>query len=528
MKTIALGTVHIEIWGGAGEIGGNQILLRDGEDALLLDFGRSFKRWDMYFTEFMQPRGVKGLRDLLKLQLIPSIPELYRDLPDDTLFPTNAERQLIKGSSIGTLHGVLLSHAHLDHAGAIAYLRSDLPIYTSAESAVILKATQDTGNSDMDAEVTYFTPRLPLTDKGILRPEGKEYLRRPYYLLDSASVPEFSARSPAKTKALAGAVWQAARQPVQVGPFKVEALPVDHSIPGALAFLIHTSQGIVAYSGDIRFHGERAKASEAFLKRLEQQPLLALIVEGTRLGRPSETHTEDQVQGCIYDAVAQHPGKPVAIDFATRNIERMKRCANVARETQRELVVTAKDAYLLLGLSELHEAHRDLLSQVRVLQEPKVQSKGWEELVWEQPTIKPVTTEAIARAPGDFVLAFGFFELNRLLDIRLAANSDNPEGIYIFSNSFWADDEQILNVRILRNWLRMLNFKLLPDAFNRVAEDGAYDAVDNCFHTSGHASEEDLVRLVQRAAPEHLIPVHTEKPERWLHLLSGLRTQVHV
>jgi ribonuclease J len=50
--------------------------------------------------------------------------------------------------------------------------------------------------------------------------------------------------------------------------------------------------------------------------------------------------------------------------------------------------------------------------------------------------------------------------------------------------------------------------------------------VDNPYHTSGHAPEEDLARLVRRLRPRHLLPVHTERPERWTELLRGEKIRI--
>jgi ribonuclease J len=48
----------------------------------------------------------------------------------------------------------------------------------------------------------------------------------------------------------------------------------------------------------------------------------------------------------------------------------------------------------------------------------------------------------------------------------------------------------------------------------------------NPFHTSGHAPEPDLLEVVRRLRPRYLLPVHTERPERWRELLLGEGTKV--
>jgi ribonuclease J len=45
--------------------------------------------------------------------------------------------------------------------------------------------------------------------------------------------------------------------------------------------------------------------------------------------------------------------------------------------------------------------------------------------------------------------------------------------------------------------------------------------VRNPFHTSGHAPKPDLLEVVRRLRPRHLLPVHTERPHLWKHRLQG-------
>ncbi|MFN4074001.1 MAG: MBL fold metallo-hydrolase RNA specificity domain-containing protein, partial [Thermus sp.] len=137
-------------------------------------------------------------------------------------------------------------------------------------------------------------------------------------------------------------------------------------------------------------------------------------------------------------------------------------------------------------------------------------------------SVRPVTLEEIARDPGAFLLAFGFYEVQRLLDLRLLEGRlgrERKRGVYVFSNSYWADQEQILDLKVLLNWLRALDFQLHPEALTRLPPEAA--EVDNPYHTSGHAPERDLVEVVRRLKPRHLLPVHTERPDRWLEVLRG-------
>jgi ribonuclease J len=51
----------------------------------------------------------------------------------------------------------------------------------------------------------------------------------------------------------------------KIDSIEVETFPVDHSLPGACAFIMHTSMGSIGYTGDIRFHGRRRADTEKFI-----------------------------------------------------------------------------------------------------------------------------------------------------------------------------------------------------------------------------------------------------------------------
>jgi len=49
--------------------------------------------------------------------------------------------------------------------------------------------------------------------------------------------------------------------------YNIKAWPVDHSIPGAMAYAVETSEGWIVYTGDLRLHGSKGNLTRAFSKR---------------------------------------------------------------------------------------------------------------------------------------------------------------------------------------------------------------------------------------------------------------------
>ncbi len=96
--------VTITCYGGVNEIGGNKILLEDGDTRIFLDFGMNFARYGKYYAEFLQPRTCNGIGDLLELGIIPDIDNIYRND-----FLANEGRKLTEEPMVD---GVLISHAH--------------------------------------------------------------------------------------------------------------------------------------------------------------------------------------------------------------------------------------------------------------------------------------------------------------------------------------------------------------------------------------------------------------------------------
>src|SRR5439155_17549815 len=330
--------LRLTVWDGAGVIGGNKVLLETDDRALFLDFGTAFATMDQYFADFLGSRANRGLLDLVELDILPPLDGVYRrDLypPDGSVEDRMGRKPDHRRIEV---QAILASHAHVDHNGAIASVREDVPIHCSPMTAVIGKAMQDCGGQ-YPGDIAYI--RSKSDDHGLLRTNTTTPARqRPLAFQSnawSAEAAEFWARRDTKP-GLEGAAPRLGAVDVAGLPYREFA--VDHSILGATAFAIETTGGVVAYTGDIRMHGRTGEMTRRFAQALADRPPRVLITEGTHLGDETALRaegnlplgSEQQVRDRALEVLRAARGF-VAADFQPRHIERLMTFRDVARET---------------------------------------------------------------------------------------------------------------------------------------------------------------------------------------------------
>lgn len=444
----------LTFYGGVNEIGGNKILLEDKDTRVFLDFGKSFSRRSKFFEEFINPRVANGIEDFLHMGLLPDIEGVYRD---DLM--KMAGRKIVKPD----IDAVLLTHAHSDHADYISFLHEDIPVYMGETCHLILKALEERSNREIEREILSYKPR-------------------PYNRKDEPIERKINTfRTGDKFK---------------IGSLEVEPIHVDHSVPGAYGFIIYTSEGPVAYTGDIRLHGTNSQMTRDFIQKAKEVKPIALIAEGTRINDEEKQESEEKVYKDSGKIVSE-TNRLVLADFNFKDMDRLRTFYNIAKENGRKFVVKLNDAYFLKWLSQDPKLKIPKLDDEDiVIYVPKKKSGTYSDSDYKGKEGQFVdrnnawTAEQIGAREGKVLCAIGFFSFTALIDIK-----PDPGAVYIHSASEPYNEEQELDVKRIDNWVDHFGMNKFQS------------------HCSGHARGKDLLEAVSEIEAKTLYPVHTEHPD---------------
>jgi len=436
----------ITCFGGVGEIGGNKFLIEDRKTRVFLDFGEAFGLLEDYFVEWLAPRGRFGLRDYFALDLMPRTKGLYnREALGATDLPY----------SEAEFDAVFITHAHFDHTEHLQYLHPGIPIYMGETCKAILESTMETSSA------FFFTE--------------EEIRHRDGTVTEANTIRTFRTGDS-----------------IKVDSITVTPVHVDHSVPGAYGFIVETSDGALAYTGDIRRHGNKPQLTQDFVDKAREAKPKALLMEGTRVA-PKETrknHTEQIVHSESLKVCKSAASLVLAMRYP-KDMDRFRTFYEIAKETGKTLLISLKTAHLLLTLKGdkalgLPDPVTDSTIEIYG-REMKRYGK------WEKPLLaKSVDSEWVAKNQKSVIWELPFNQLQELIDVRPA-----PGGacIHSMSEPFAEDPTSQLQDEVLHNWL------------------ARFSMAHHQLHASGHASQAEIFNLCSEIGPGRVIPVHTEHPE---------------
>ena len=223
----------------------------------------------------------------------PDLPGIDLLLPDLT-FVESIRKDLL---------GLIITHAHEDHIGALADLWPDLRcrVFATRFAAGLLEAkhANDLSLSKLEVEKVEIGGRLTL------------------------------------------------------GPFDVEFIPVAHSIPESCALAIRTPLGTVVHSGDWKIDLTPTMGPPTDAERLTaigDEGVLALVCDSTNILRDGESPSEKDVAENLANLIADAPGRVVVTTFAS-NVSRLRAVAEAAAACGRTVVIGGRAMECTIGVA---------------------------------------------------------------------------------------------------------------------------------------------------------------------------------
>lgn len=370
--------------------------------------------------------GPEGKERLIVVDLGVTFPDMDSSpgvdliMPDITWAAENADR----------IEAIFITHAHEDHVGALGHLwpRLKAPVYARAFTAAIATLKMEEQGQPLDV-IRVVKPR-----------------------------PEV----------------------VEAGPFRVQFVPVSHSIPESSSLIIDTPAGRIVHTADFKLDGtpivgEPFNPEEWYRIAHEGGGVKVLTCDSTNVFSPLPGRSEASLAVPLSELIASREGMVVATTFAS-NVARLKTLAEAGRAAGRSVC--------LLG--------RAMKKMITAAVETGV--------LTDFPAIIP-PEEAVDVSRGNLMLIVtGSQGERRAASAQLARGKylglEMKEGdTFLFSSKTIPGNE--------RGVIRVMN------AFSEMGVD-VIDDRNGLYHVSGHANRPDLDAVQDLLAPKILVPMHGE------------------
>lgn len=244
--------------GGVGEIGKNMTALEYGDDIIIIDSGSSFPN--------------------------ESMPGIDLVIPDFSYLVARKDK----------IRGIVLTHGHEDHIGALPYVLKELNVPVFATKLTL-----------MLVENKLKEHRLPDVNLNCVKPGTR----------------------------------------VTLGAFEVEFINVNHSIAGAVALAIRTPVGLVYHSGDFKIDMTPVAGEPIDLARISElgkEGVLLMLAESTNIERPGYTMSERVVGQTLDGIFAENPERRLIIATFASNVHRLQQILDLAKKYKRKVAFSGR------------------------------------------------------------------------------------------------------------------------------------------------------------------------------------------
>lgn len=327
------------------------------------------------------------------------------------------------------IEAIFITHAHEDHVGALGQLwaRLSAPVYARRFTATIA--------------------RLKMEEAGLSTQALHSVLPRP--------------------------------EVVEAGPFRVQFVPISHSIPECSSLVIDTPAGRVVHSGDFKLDPSPLVGEpwdpDAFAALARERPIKALVCDSTNVFSPHPGRSEATLRAPIAELIRGAQGMVVATTFAS-NIARLQTLAEAARAAGRSICLMGRAMKRMVTAAAESGVLTDFPATVPPEQAVDIPRQHLMLLVTGSQGERRAATAQLARG--------------KYLGMEL-----KPRDLFLFSSRTIPGNE--------RDVLRVVN------ALSEMGVD-VVDESGGLYHVSGHANRPDLQAFHALLSPQMVIPMHGE------------------
>lgn len=309
--------MEIELYalGGYSEIGANMTGIRINDKIILIDMGINVDK----IVQFGEREDIYSI-PIEKLYEIEAI-------PNDRLI----DREKVKA--------IIITHAHLDHVGAVTFLASkyNCPIYATHYTAEIIRSLEEDSGNLIANDIKKISPNSSIEIDGI----------------------------------------------------KINLINSTHSIPQTVMVDIETPKGHILYSSDFKFDnypilGKRTNIEK--LKKIGNEGVLLLITETTRADEESKSPSEIIAKYMLYDVLFSLDSEGIIVTTFSSHIARLKSLIEIAYEMGRKPILVgrslakyteAAENISLYNFSEAAEIYGDAKDFPKILKKVNENKKDY-------------------------------------------------------------------------------------------------------------------------------------------------------
>ncbi|NQU78260.1 RNase J family beta-CASP ribonuclease [Candidatus Woesearchaeota archaeon] len=331
---------------------------------------------------------------------------------------------------------VVPTHAHLDHVGAIPYLSNKF-------------------NADIIC-----TPFTAEVIKAICKDE-KIRLNNDIKVLNPNSAVKVTSK------------------------IKIELINITHSTPQTAMVAIHTPYGKIVYGNDFKFDNHPVlgkKPNYERLKKLGEEGVICLIVDGTRSGSPQKTPSEQVAKEMLRDVMlgCESEGKAVIVTTFSSHLARLQSIIEFGKKMGREVVLLGRSMGKYVAAGE----------NIGIIKfSDKVDMATFRKHIAKK-------LKKISKNPGKYLIVCTGHQgepksvLSRMIDDQFEFSLGKGDQV-IFSCTTIPTTVNYANREILEGKMKRKGVRIFKD-----------------IHVSGHAAKEDLRDLINMVKPDHIIPAH--------------------